>query len=109
MEIGFRDSKLQELCEKQAVAARKLGDPGGRKLRARLAELRAASSVTDLVAGRPHPLTGDRAGQFGVDLAGGLRLVFAVADDPVPVKHDGSIDWSLVTAVRIEFIVDYHD
>lgn len=109
MEIQFKDKKLRELCEKQAVAVKKLGDACARKLRTRLADLAAASRVTELVAGNPHPLTGDRLGQFAVDLAGGWRLVFAPANDPVPRKDDTSIDWSAVTIVCIEFIGDYHD
>lgn len=109
MEIKFKDKKLRELCEKQAVAVKKLGDICARKLRTRLDDLAAASRVTELVAGNPHPLTGDRLGQFAVDLAGGFRLVFAPANDPVPRRDDASIDWSVVTIVCIEFIGDYHD
>lgn len=109
MEIHFKDKKLRELCEKQAVAVKKLGDICARKLRSRLADLTAASRVTELVPGNPHPLTGDRLGQFAVDLAGGRRLVFTPANDPVPLKDDASIDWSAVTIVCIEFIGDYHD
>ena len=109
MEIDFRDDKLRDLCHKERVACKKLGDACARKLRSRLADLDAARVVTDLVAGRPHPLKVDRAGQFALDLAGGIRLVFVPNHDPVPEKHDGSTDWSRVTAVCIEFIGDYHD
>lgn len=109
MEIGFRDDRLRDLCEKERVARKKLGDACARKLRSRLADLDAARVVTDLVAGRPHPLKVDRAGQFALDLAGGIRLVFAPANDPVPQTQDGSTDWSEVNAVCIEFIGDYHD
>ena len=109
MEINFKDGKLRDLCKKEQVARRKLGDACARKLRSRLADLYAARVVADLVAGRPHPLKADRAGQFALDLAAGVRLVFAPANDPVPQTQDGSTDWSQVTAVRIEFIGDYHD
>lgn len=109
MEIGFKDKKLRELCEKQAVARKKLGDACARKLHVRLADLEAAEAVTDLVAGNPHPLKHDRAGQFALDLAGGYRLVFAPGNDPTPRKPDASIDWSQVTIICIEFIGDYHD
>ena len=109
MEIHFKDKKIRELCEKRAVAEKKLGAPCARKLRTRLDDLVAATRVTDLVAGNPHPLKGDRHGQFAVDLAGGFRLVFVPKHDPCPVKEDASIDWSQVTIVDIEFIGDYHD
>lgn len=100
---------MRELCEKKAAAAKKLGDIGARKLQSRLADLMAASRVSDLVAGNPHPLKGDRLGQFALDLAGGWRLVFAPGNNPVPRRDDASIDWSAVTIVCIEFIGDYHD
>ena len=109
LEIRFKDARLRELCERQAVATRKLGDAVARKLRARLADLCAASTVADLTAGRPHQLKHDRAGQYAVDLHGGVRLVFEPANDPVPRRQDDGIDWAAVTIVSIEYIGDYHD
>lgn len=109
MQINFKDKKVRELCEKQAVAVKKLGHVCARKLRSRLDDLEAAGQVTDLVAGNPHPLKGDRDGQFAVDLAGGFRLVFAPDHDPVPQRPQGGIDWSQVCIVCIEYIGDYHD
>lgn len=108
LKINFKDKKVRELCEKKAVAQKKLGDTCARKLRTRLDDLDAATSVTDLVAGNPHPLIGDRAGQFAVSLAGGWRLVFSPDNDPCPCHQDGSINWSEVTIVCVEYIGDYH-
>lgn len=109
MEIHFKDKTLRELCEKRAAAVKKLGDVVARKLRTRLDDLEAAPTVAALAAGRPHPLKGDRAGQFAVDLAGGYRLVFAPDHDPTPTHPDGSTDWARVTIICIEYIGDYHD
>ena len=109
METRFKDKQLRELCEKKAVAVKKLGDICARKLQTRLADIAAASRVTDLVAGTPHPLKGDRHGQFALELIVGWRLVFAPANDPIPRRDDASIDWSAVTIVCIEYIGDYHD
>ncbi len=109
MEITFADRKLQKLCEQQAVAQKKLGANCARKLKTRLADLGAASYVRQLVVGRPHPLKGDRVGEFAIDLEGGKRLVFKPGNDPIPLMEDGSIDWSEVTTVCIIFIGDYHD
>lgn len=109
MDIRFRDKKIRDLCEKRSVAEKKLGAAGARKLSLRLQQLEAASRVSDLVAGNPHPLKGDRNGQFALDLAGGWRLVFSPADTPCPIRTDGSIDWTQVTIVSIEYIGDYHD
>ena len=92
------------------MAQRKLGQKMARKLRARLSDLMAVSAVTELPrAGRPHPLTGDRAGQFALDLVHPNRLVFEPDHNPVPLTDDGGVDWSRVTRVCIIWIGDYHD
>ena len=109
MEIRFKDKKIQELCQKKAVAVRKLGDPCARKLRTRLQDLESARTVRELPPiGNPHPLTGDRSGEFAIDLAGGWRLVFTAANDPRPALPGGTTDWTKVTIIRIEEVVDYH-
>lgn len=86
-----------------------LGKAGTKKLAVRRAELEAAVSVTDLRTGDPHPLTGDRVGQYSVDLDGGRRLLFEPAHEVCPTKEDGGIDWARVTEIRIILIGDYHD
>ena len=109
MEITFDNQKLQNLCQQPALAQRKLGKSCSKKLQSRLADLMAARTVRELITGDPHPLKGNRSGEFSVKLEGGNRLVFIVANEPVPFNPDGSIDWSSVTRVCIVFIGDYHD
>ena len=109
MRIVYDNKDLEQLCLTDRLQKKQLGQSGARKLRARLADLMAAVRVTDLVAGHPHPLTGDRAGQFALRLDGGRRLVFEAEHDPPPLKDSGFLDWSQVTAIRILFIGDYHD
>lgn len=109
MKIGYKNKKLQDQCEKYAVAQKTLGPICAKKLMLRLQALEAATCVTDLVAGNPHPLKGDRSSEFSLGLAGGWRLTFTPANDPCPTKPDGGIDWQQVTIVTIEYIGDYHD
>ncbi len=109
LEIQYGNKKVRQLCEKSAVAEKKLGSACARKLRARLSDLETVKNVRELATGNPHPLKGDWAGHMAVSLAGGYRLVFAPANDPSPTTTDGGIDWTLVTIVSIEYIGDYHD
>lgn len=109
MKIDFKDKRLEDLCDPQGSAQRKLGTNMARKLKARITDLKAALSVKELSVGRPHPLIGNRAGQFAVDLGHLQRLVFEPDHDPVPQTEDGGIDWSQVTRVIIVWIGDYHD
>lgn len=109
MDIFFSDADLRRLCESGKEARKQLGAKGAKRLQRRLADLAAASRLEEVVAGRPHPLKGDRHGQFAFDLDGGRRLVLEPACDPVPESDDGSILWFKVTAVQVVFIGDYHD
>jgi proteic killer suppression protein len=55
-------------------------------------------------------LTADRKGQLAVKLDKGYRMVFEVTNAPLPLKPDGGLDWSQVTAVRVlKLAEDYHD
>ena len=106
MDISFASKKLAKLCADPREGTKALGADSARKLRSRLADLQAADTVAELVAGRPHPLSGSRAGQFALDLAGGQRLVFRAAR--LEASTTGA-DWKRVTAIEIVFIGDYHD
>lgn len=109
MEIAFRTRKIKRLCERRAEAQRRLGEASAKRLRARLSDLEAAASVAELVAGHPHPLSGDRRGQLALDLSGGRRLVLSPDHEATPVDADGAVQWDRVARVCIEFIGDYHE
>jgi len=110
MEISFASSKLAKLCNSQQEMRGKLGPRCAERLQQRLEELRAATleDMRSLPGARCHELTQDRKGQLAVDLVHPRRLVFEPANDPVPTKADGGLDWSKVTEVVILEVVDYH-
>ena len=110
MQINYHDRKLRKICENSREAVRKLGSNSAKKLQARLSDIEVAANVQELPRlGNPHPLVGDRRGQFSIGLSGGNRLVFEPNHNPVPKMDDGGINWMLVTSVTIIFIGDYHD
>lgn len=109
MKVSYEDEDVEALCKQSRVATKKLGAESAKKLQRRLSELHAASVVSELVIGRPHPLEYDRSGQFAVDLHKGKRLIFKPTHQPPPFKTDGSIDWSQVTEITIIGAEDYHD
>jgi len=56
-----------------------------------------------------HELKGNRKGQLAVNLDLGFRMIFEPANEPVPYKPDGGLDWQSVTVVRIlKLDEDYH-
>lgn len=109
MDISFDDPILEAACRQTKLARRHFGALSAKKLSLRLAALFSAANVSELVAGRPHALLGERHGEFALDLYGGDRIAFRPTVQPPPCRKDGSIDWSLVTAVTIVFIGNYHE
>lgn len=108
MIVDYANAKLRKLCMEQVAATVALGPDSARKLRNRLSDLKAARSVTELIAGRPHPYRGEGERRFSLDLAGGTRLLFVPTLDPPPMVGE-AIDWGSVTEVTIVFLGDNHD
>lgn len=111
MEVYFRNKKFQKLCNSESVMLCELGKKRATKLQTRLMELRAADNLGQIPKVPPprcHELSADRQGQLSVDLDHPYRLLFIPANDPIPRKEDGGLDWSAVTAVEILEIADTH-
>jgi proteic killer suppression protein len=112
MDIIFKSKKLEKQCNDFRILVRQHGQTRARKLRQRLDDLLAASSlaeVSKLPPARCHELVGDRAGQLSIDLDHPYRLILIPANDPTPLKEDGGLDWSKVTAIEIQGIEDTHE
>ncbi|MBE9534861.1 MAG: type II toxin-antitoxin system RelE/ParE family toxin [Proteobacteria bacterium] len=111
MNISFKIVGIQKLCSQNAVAQKKLGAKMARKLQQRMMELKAAETLIDiskLPPARCHELRGNRKGQLSVDLEHPYRLLFVPAENPIPEKESGGLDWAQVTEIEIVGIVDTH-
>ena len=111
MDIIFKTSKLQKVCNNKASREREFGPERAKRLGRRLDDLSAADCLADisrLPPARCHELKGDRQGQISIDLDHPYRLLFIVANDPIPLKPDGGLDWNLVTAIKIIGVEDTH-
>lgn len=95
MRIVFRSRKLHRICSQRKTMVREMGLKMAERLMQRLAELEAAESLDDmrlLPSARCHELTGDRKGQFAVDLVHPRRLIFMPEEDPAPRLAGGGLD-----------------
>ena len=82
-----------------------------RKLKQRLMELTAATTLQDIRRTPParcHELMGKRKGQLSVDLEHPYRLIFKPDHSPLPRREDGGLDWDRVTEVMVIEVVDPH-
>lgn len=112
MEVGYRTKKLAKQAQSLKTLTHAFGAVGGKRFLQRLAEFAAADCLEDLrnlPGPRCHELTGDRKGQFAVDLHHPYRLIFIPADDPPPRNEDGGWDWNAITILEILEVTNYHD
>lgn len=76
-------------------------------LKHRLADLEAASTAADLVAGRSR--AANPSGNYVIRLADGLCLEFAANHVKNPVDENGDVDWKKVSRIQIVRIGQCHD
>ena len=111
VDIAFRTRRLERTFNSQRELDRTYGNRMARAIMMRLAVLKNAHTLSLVPASRPdrlHQLTGNRRGQFAVDLAHLFRLIFVPNHYPIPLRDDGGIDRDRVTAITITEVVDYH-
>jgi len=107
-------TSLRRAIEDEVACKRLHGFDMAKKIRLRLAALRAADSLADFWPPnsgpeRVHELKGGRAGTFSVDLKQPYRLLFepheaAVATD----RSDENQRWKSITSINIPAIEDTH-
>lgn len=74
-------------------------------------DLAAAPNLETMrsLGGDCHELAGNLKGKLAVSISGNHRIIFEPANDPLPVKEDGGVDWSLITKITILAVgEDYH-
>lgn len=101
MELAFRTRSLRSLCGDEAIADQQLGRNLATELRARIADLRAATSFDDIVAGQPAFLNGQDPRAI-IALGEGVTIVIR-PNHPDPARNlEPQIDWKQVYRIRID-------
>ena len=111
MDILFQDQKLAKSCNDGTLLVQKYGPICAKLLSRRLDEFSAADNLEvlrSLPQVKCHELKGDRAGTLAVALKHPYRLIFEPANNPIPRKPDGGLDWIGVTVIRVLTVEDYH-
>jgi len=112
MVILFKTGRLEKECNSEGLMVRRLGPHRAGLLKRRLTELDAAVTLDDmrrLPQARCHELKGDLRGCLSVDLDHPYRLIIEPANNPVPRKADGGLDWSRITEITVIGIEDTHE
>ncbi len=98
LEIKYSKKSVEKICTNASAAEKKYGQAMAVKIQMRIGEIQTTASVEEMLRfkiGRCHLLTGNRKGQYAVDLVHPYRLVFVKLGDEVQIAN-------------ILEIVDYH-
>lgn len=90
MEIKFRTRLLEKCYLKHEKAIKAFGDQVARKYIQRIDIIKQIKSFDELrrLPGlRCHPLTGNRQGQFAIDLTGFYRLIFKLEGERLEIVY----------------------
>lgn len=101
LEIAFETKALRDICEREASAKAKFDAPIAEYLQRRLADMRAAATVIELPAGRPHEVTESGIQAMAVELGDDFRLIFCANHLRQPTTEVGGVDWADVSRIRI--------
>lgn len=105
MELAFATQSLRDLCEQQPLAEQELGIAKARVLIALVADLKAASTVSDLPS-YVEVVADDRNGTFR---SARCCVSAVVAGQHVPLAADGSVEFCSVYRIKIVKVEDDDD
>jgi len=100
MIVAFETERLRTICEDPAVAVKALGASTAANLRGRLADIRAATKIEDLLVGRPR-LSGQSDEYLIISLGEERNMVWTPNHVTARTMADGKTDWTRVTRVRL--------
>lgn len=109
MNIDYKSNKLKRILTNAMLLKKEYGTMA-KKVSQRMDQLNASDNLAVLISlpVNCHSLTGERKGEWAVDISGNYRLIFEINQNPIPIKGDSSIDTILVTDIRILETTDYH-
>jgi plasmid maintenance system killer protein len=109
MEIEYDSNNLRKKLS-SATEIKKAYGTMAQKISQRLAEIRASPNLSVLMtipAANCHALI-NRNGDWALSISGNYRLIFKIANNPIPKKEDDGIDTIKVTDIIIMGTEDYH-
>ena len=98
MDLAFEDRDIRRICEDKKTAIEKYGTFVAEVLQNRLADLRAATSLKDILVGEPALLIDST---FKINLIDWYTIVFTANNRRLSYDSQGNIDWSFITRIKI--------
>lgn len=110
MKIEYRKNKLKKQLSSASEIKRNFG-VNAKRVSSRLDDLFASPNLyvlTQIPAANCHILSGNRKGEWALDISANHRMIFEINHNPLPKNEDGSLDTQSITDICILEIVDYH-
>ena len=110
MNIRYQKNRLKKKLSSASEIKRNFGI-NAKRVSSRLDDLNASPNLFVLIqipAANCHKLSGDRAGEWALNISANHRMIFEIDHNPLPKNEDGSIDTQAVTDICVTEIVDYH-
>lgn len=110
MQVTYQKNKLQKQLSSASEIKKNFG-VNAKRVANRMDEIAASPNLAILMqipAANCHSLTGDRNGEWALDISKNFRLIFEIANEPIPKTDNGSIDTIMVTDIRVLEVGDYH-
>jgi hypothetical protein len=99
LQLAFHTETIRRVCENEEEAKTEFGPEAAEALKRRLADMRAARTPKDLVAGRPRP--GHDSKQMIIDLLDGYQIIFKANHPKYPKTGIDELDWTKVSRIKI--------
>ena len=104
LELAFESKELRSICEHEATAKDALGGEIAEALRRRLADLRAATSIADLIVGNPHTVETGSIDYLVIDLCSRHQIVLEANHPETPLTDSGQLDWPKVSRIKVTYV-----
>ena len=104
MELAFDSKDLRLICENETTAKEKFGAEIAEVLKHRLADLRAATCISDFIVGNPRLSDVGYTDCLVIDLCLGHQIVFKANHPENPLTDNGRLDWEKVRRLKVTHI-----
>lgn len=110
MELTFKSNKLKKSLTEDKEILKTYGSRA-KKIKQRITQLLAAENLAiigEIPSLRLHSYEGDREGEWSIDIHTNWRIIFEIADDPIPKLEDGGVNIREVLILKIVSVEDPH-
>jgi plasmid maintenance system killer protein len=110
MKIAYKNNKIRKQLS-SATEIKKAFGTNAKRVGQRMEEIESSPNLAvlqQIPAANCHPLTGERNGEWAVDISANHRLIFQLDHDPIPENTDGSVNSLIVTDIIVIGMTDYH-